>query len=143
MTSSDRLAHQRIIIALRIVCGLMFLPHAWVKWVPPQSALGFFQRVGFPEPFLFMVLVGLMEVLACLGLVFGVMTRWSAWLGALVTMGATGSLLLVGNKNVWFWNMGGVEFPVFWAIVCISLALIHREEQDFPGGVPFGRKADV
>jgi len=140
MTNSNSIAHHKVIIALRVTCGLMFLPHAWVKWVPPQPAHGFFQMVGFPEPFLFMLLVGLMEVLACVGMVAGVMTRWAAWLGALVTVGATGSLLKVGGKHMWFWNMGGVEFPVFWAIVCISLALIYHQERDFPAAMPFGRK---
>jgi putative oxidoreductase len=141
MTHSNSLAHHKAIVALRVACGLLFLPHAWVKWVPPQPAAGFFQTVGFPEPFLFMVLVGLLEVLACAGLVFGVMTRWAAWLGALVTVGAAGSVLKVGaGKSMWFWNMGGVEFPVLWAIVCVSLALIYHQEQDIPASMAFDRK---
>jgi putative oxidoreductase len=139
MTHSDSLAHHKVIVALRVACGLMFLPHAWIKWVPPQP-VGFFQTVGFPEPFLFMLLVGLLEVLACVGLVLGVMTRWAAWLGALVTVGAACSVLKVGGKGMWFWNLGGVEFPVFWAIVCVSLALIYHQERDLPASMTFGRK---
>ena len=30
------------------------------------------------------------------------------------------------NRSVkWLWNLGGTEFPVFWAIACVVVAMLY------------------
>ncbi len=124
---TDKFDITKPINLLRIVCGLLFLPHIASKLLPPHAALGFFNATGFPAPEAFMYLAAAGELTACIGLVFGIRTRWAALLGAAVLSGASVALLIVGAKSMWLWNLGGAEYPVFWAIVCLYIAWTHRE----------------
>jgi putative oxidoreductase len=110
---------------LRVMCGLPFLPHALSKLLPPHPALGFFQTVGFPYPELFMYVAAAAEVVACIGLVLAIQTRWAALLGASVLAVSVGALLKVGSKDMWLWNLGGVEYPVFWCVACLVVAQLY------------------
>src|SRR5207247_6976338 len=62
------------------------------------------------------------EALAAVGLVLGIYTRWTALLGAFVLFVAAAALFKVGGFK-WLWNLGGFEYPVFWALACVAVAL--------------------
>lgn len=108
-------------VLLRILCGLFFIPHIAGKLVPPRPALNFFVAARLPKPVATMYLAAVVETIACIGLLLGIQTRWSALLGAAVLVVATISvhrLQVILDKPKWLWNLGGFEYPVFWALVC-------------------------
>jgi putative oxidoreductase len=115
-------------VLLRLGCGLFFIPHIAGKVLPPRPALNFFQAVRFPLPQAFMVLDALAETVACIGLVLGLYTAWAAWLGALVLLLAAAAvwrLQVILDKPIWLWNIGGMEYPLFWCLACVVVALTH------------------
>jgi tripartite-type tricarboxylate transporter receptor subunit TctC/uncharacterized membrane protein YphA (DoxX/SURF4 family) len=127
-TVSPRFDLSQPLTHLRILCGVMFIPHVAGKVLPPQPALGFFNAGGFPAPELVMYAAAAVELAACLGMVLAVRTRWAALLGALVLAVASVALLKLGNKSLWLWNLGGIEYPVFWAITCLFVAWTHASD---------------
>jgi putative oxidoreductase len=114
---------------LRILTGIMFIPHVLGKVLPPHGALGFFQAVGFPMPASVMALAALVEATVAVCLIAGVVVRPAAFLGAAVLIIASASVLKLGPAGVWLWNFGGVEYPIFWAAVCIFIGLGHNNEK--------------
>ena len=116
------------IVLLRLACGLFFIPHIAGKLLPPRPALNFFKAVRFPAPRFFMYLDAAVETLVCIGLVFGLYTVWAARLGALVLLLAAMAvwrLQVIQGKPKWLWNAGGMEFPLFWCLACLVVALAH------------------
>ena len=116
------------IVLLRLVCGLFFIPHIAGKVLPPRPALNFFKAVRFPAPQAVMYLDAVVETLVCIGLVLGLYTVWAAWLGALVLLLAALAvwrLQAILDKPKWLWNVGGVEYPLFWCLGCVVVALAH------------------
>jgi len=55
-------------------------------------------------------------------LVLGLCTRYAA-LGAAAILGLAVYALQVVKGFGWTWNTGGYEYPVFWAIVCLAIAM--------------------
>jgi len=110
---------------LRIITGAFLLPHAFGKFVggslnPP--ILGFFEKAGFYPAEYWVILAFLAEVICGIALILGICTRFAA-LGAGLTLFIAASALYVVKGFGWFWNLGGFEYPIFWAIVamCISI----------------------
>lgn len=113
-------------VVLRFVCALFFLPHIYFKIVGnPPPALGFFVQAGFRPPALYMKLATVVESIAALGLLFGVYTHWAALLGAATLTVAAVAVCFFNRSVKWLWNLGGMEFPVFWALACIAVALLY------------------
>lgn len=110
---------------LRIICGGFMFPHALSKFVgfsisPPL--LGFFEKAGFHPPEIWIVIAAAAEFACGVALVLGLCTRFAA-LGAAAVLGIAIYALQVVKGFGWTWNTGGYEFPVFWAIVCIAVAI--------------------
>jgi putative oxidoreductase len=61
-------------------------------------------------------------VLVGVFLVLGLCTRFAA-LGAAAILGVAVYALQVVKGFGWTWNTGGYEYPVFWAIVCVAIAI--------------------
>ncbi len=113
-------------VVLRLICALFFLPHIWFKIVGnPPPALGFFVGAGFRPPSLYMRIALVVESVAALGLFFGVYTQWAALLAAASLSVAAVAVCFFNRSVKWLWNLGGMEFPVFWAIACVAVALLH------------------
>ncbi len=111
---------------LRIICGFCLLPHAASKIAAGglnPGTVGFFAEAGFQPAALFVGLALLTEVVCGVALLLGVATRLAALGAALVLLVAAGALLVVTGSFKWLWNTGGVEYPVFWAITCIAVAM--------------------
>jgi putative oxidoreductase len=75
-----------------------------------------------------MYLDAAVETLVCIGLVFGLYTARAAWLGALVLLLAALAvwrLQAILGKPMWRCNAGGVEYPLFWCLACVVVALAH------------------
>jgi len=109
---------------LRVMCGLFFLPHIIAKLA--RLPLGFFQATGLPAPVWVMYGAALVEIVVCIGLVFAVAPSAAAWLGAAYLVCACVALVKVGGQHRWLWNLGGIEYPAFWAAVCVVIAMTYR-----------------
>jgi putative oxidoreductase len=114
------------LVLLRLMCGLFFIPHIMGKLLPPRPALNFFKAAQLPAPAATMYVAAVVETLVCIGLLFGIQTRWAAWIGAAVlavAVWAVWRLQGILAKPKWLWNIGGIEYPLFWMLACVILAL--------------------
>ena len=110
---------------LRIICGAFMFPHALSKFVDGAinpGTLAFFAKAGFAPPAMWLVLAATVEVGTGIALVLGLCTRFAA-LGAAGALAVAVYALHMVNGFKWTWNTGGYEYPVFWGIVCIAVAM--------------------
>ena len=108
---------------LRVSLGVMFLAHGlllkvFIFTVP--GTVQFFQSIGYPALFAYLVILG--EIAGGLALILGVWTRTASLLLVPIMIGAT--LQHLGNG--WLFNVqgGGWEYPVFWTVALIVQALL-------------------
>src|SRR5260370_24742834 len=83
---------------------------------------GFFAKAGFHPPELWVYIAAIAETAAGVALVLGICTRFAA-LGACALLAIAVYSLQVVKGFGWTWNTGGYEYPVFWAIVSLSVAI--------------------
>jgi putative oxidoreductase len=106
---------------LRIACGAFFIPHIYAKFFVP-AALGFFVAAKFRPPALWMYVACVIEVVLAAGLIFDILTTYVAALAAVHLAVAAAAVYRVAEGK-WLWNIGGYEYPVFWAICCLVVAM--------------------
>ena len=110
-------------LLLRISLALMFFAHAYLKIVvfTPAGAAKYFESLGLPGFVAYLTMAA--EVGGGLLLLLGIETRWVALL--LVPL-VLGTIVLVHGKNGWLFTNkdGGWEFPAFWIIGLIVLAML-------------------
>ncbi len=110
---------------VRIVCGLFMLPHFASKFSATGLSTGtvaFFAKAGFHPPELWLLLAAAAELGTGIALVLGLCTRWAALGAAGVMAFAVCALQLVKGFG-WTWNTGGYEYPVFWGLCSLAVAL--------------------
>jgi putative oxidoreductase len=107
---------------LRIMCGVFFIPHIFGKYTEREFTIGFFTKAGLvpPEPFIYVSLA--IETVVATALIFGIMTRYAALLAAVFMLCATAAVYRVSGGR-WFWNLGGYEYTLFWALACVVVAI--------------------
>nr|WP_321484170.1 DoxX family protein [uncultured Cohaesibacter sp.] len=107
---------------LRVSSGALLLAHGLMKififTIP--GTVGFFESLGFPGLFAYLTIFA--EVIGGAALIFGIATRAVAILTLPPLIGA----LYVHAGNGWVFSSegGGWEFPLFWAIANLSIALL-------------------
>lgn len=113
-------------VLLRLICGAFFFPHIYFKIVGnPPPALGFFKAAGFKPAGFFMHVAMIVESVAAVGLLLGIYTQWAALLAA-GSLTVAGIAVCFANRSVkWLWNLNGMEFPIFWALACLAVAMLH------------------
>ena len=107
---------------LRIACGLFLIPHFYLKAsdIPQTVEVYKAWRLHPPKAWIYTGMV--VEVICAIGLVFGIYTRYVAALAAVfLLVAAWACWRFSGGK--WIWNFTGVEYPLFWAICCIVVAM--------------------
>jgi putative oxidoreductase len=110
---------------LRIACGAFMFPHIAGKFANGAfnpGTLGFFAKAGMTPPEFWLGLAALSEFLVGVFLVLGLCTRFAALGGAAVLLMAVYALQVVKGFG-WTWNTGGYEYPVFWAIASVVVAM--------------------
>ena len=111
---------------VRIVCGAFMFPHVAGKFAAgalSAATVGFFAKAGFTPAEAWVYIAAASETLVGIALVLGICTRYAA-IGAAAILGlAVYALQVVKGFSGWTWNRGGYEFPVFWAIMCLAVAL--------------------
>jgi putative oxidoreductase len=111
---------------IRIIAGAFMFPHVAGKFVGGAlnpGTVGFFAKAGFTPPELWVYLAASAETLTGIALVLGLCTRYAALGAAAVLAVAVYALQVVKGFSGWTWNTGGYEYPVFWAIVCLTIAI--------------------
>lgn len=114
---------------LRIACGLFFVPHLWFKLSNLAGAYALFGKMGFPEPAIFVWLAIASESIAAAGLIFNKFVRYTALLGAGALFVAIFGLYNLKGDFFWLWNLGGIEFPIFWGLTCVAVALSNAGQR--------------
>ncbi|MCV9999353.1 DoxX family protein [Pararhizobium sp. YC-54] len=111
------------ILLLRIVTGVALLAHSlylkvFVLTMP--VTVGFVQSLGLPGSMAWLIL--LIEVVAGIMLIIGIKPRIAAFAAAVVLFGATWA----HSGNGWEFSSagGGWEYPFFWSLSLISIALL-------------------
>ena len=113
-------------VLLRVICGLFFFPHIYFKIVGnPPPALGFFLSAGFRPAAVWMRIAMVVELPAAIGLLLGIYTQWAALVAAASLMVAAIAVCFSNRCVKWLWNLNGMEFPVFWALSCVAVAMLH------------------
>ena len=110
---------------LRIMCGAFMFPHVAGKFaggVVSAATVGFFAKAGFHPPELWVYIAACAETACGIALILGICTRFAA-LGAAAVLGIAVYSLQVVKGFGWTWNTGGYEYPVFWAMVSICVAM--------------------
>jgi putative oxidoreductase len=110
-------------LLLRVSLGGLLLAHAGLKFFvfTPAGTEKFFASLGLPGWFGLVVMAG--ETICGLALILGVYARIAAVLMALDLLGA---VFMVHIHNGFFFTDtgGGWEYPGFWAVALIVLALL-------------------
>ena len=109
--------------AVRVVCGLFFLPHTAAKLRNIEHASGFFDKAGLRPPRCFVVLTALLEVTAAFGLVSGLYPRIGATIAAAILLVAACAIARV-HALKWRWQYPGIEYMLFWAIICLCAGFL-------------------
>ncbi len=108
---------------LRVSLGALLLAHGLLLKVFTfglPGTVGFFESLGYPGSFAYLVILG--EIGGGLALILGVWTRWISLLMVPILIGAT----LQHTGNGWLFSAanGGWEFPAFWTVALIVQALL-------------------
>jgi putative oxidoreductase len=130
---------------LRIIAGAFMFPHVAGKFAAgltlKAATVGFFAKAGFAPAEAWVYLAAFSEAFFGVCLILGIFTRYAA-LGAAAVLGiAVYALQVVGGFKGWTWNTGGYEYPVFWAIVCIAIAVeewkafLAKDARSAPAGI--------
>jgi putative oxidoreductase len=110
---------------LRIMCGAFMFPHVAGKFAAGAlsvGTVGFFAKAGFTPPEFWVLLAAAAETAAGIALILGICTRFAALGAAAVLLFAVYALQVVKGFG-WTWNTGGYEYPVFWAVTSIAVAI--------------------
>jgi len=113
---------------VRIAAGAFMFPHMLGKFADLSTltlkapTVAFFEKAGMVPGAFWTYLAAGSELLAGVFLVLGLCTRYAA-LGAAAILGLAVYALQVVKGFGWTWNTGGYEYPVFWAIVCLAIAM--------------------
>ena len=109
--------------AVRLACGVFFLPHTIAKLSNIDRAALLFDKVGLRPPRLFVVLTAVMELIAAFGLVSGLYPRVAAIVAAIVLLGAAYAIARA-HTLMWRWQHPGIEYMLFWAVVCLCVGFL-------------------
>jgi len=115
------------VVVTRLLCGLLYAPHILFKLGNMAGSAAFFGRVlPMGEVMLYLALVA--ETACLVGLTLNVMTKWLGFVSAGIMAIATYATLMTKGMG-WLWNLGGVEYLVFWGVLSVSLA-VHAWKQE-------------
>jgi putative oxidoreductase len=111
--------------AVRVICGAFFLPHTIAKLRNIELASRLFHKVGFRPARFFVVLTSALEVIAAFGLISGFYPRLGALIAAAILLGAAYAVAHA-NSLRWRWQHPGIEYCLFWAVMCLCAGFLPR-----------------
>jgi putative oxidoreductase len=96
-----------------------------VKFQNQDFVKGFMAKVGLNPPIAWLYGAFVVEIIATIGLVFGIYTTYVATLAGVFLVVAAWSSYK-SSEGKWIWNVGGGEYPLFWGICCFVVAMQAR-----------------
>lgn len=93
-------------LILRLIVGIVFIVHGYLKLIDLGGTAGFFGNLGIPAAGFFAILVALVEFLGGIGYVAGLFTRYA---GLLTGIDMLVALILVHARNGFLIASGGYE----------------------------------
>ncbi|MGC1584703.1 MAG: DoxX family protein [Rhodomicrobium sp.] len=129
-------------LLLRVSLGAMFLAHGLLLKVLTftiAGTVGYFQSIGYPGFFAYLVIAG--EIGGGIALILGAYTRIVALLLLPILIGAT--LQHIGNGWLFSGAGGGWEFPVFWIAMLLVQALLGDGAYAWRPAFLLGRAAEA
>ncbi|MCL1076336.1 DoxX family protein [Shewanella dokdonensis] len=118
----DRRTAPYAALLLRVSLGVLFLAHLGLKYFvfTPAGTAQFFSSLGLPGFLAYITMTW--ELLGGLALILGIWPRITALAMVPVMLGAI--VTVHGPAGFWFTNAnGGWEYPAFWIIGLLVLAL--------------------
>lgn len=122
---------------IRFCAGLFLMPHGAQKlfgWFGGDinGTIGFFSKIGLEPAMPLAYLVAIVEFFGGLAVAVGLLTRPAAIASAILLLVAA---FQVHFANGYFWNKGGYEYPLLWAVLMIAIF--------FRGGGPLSIDAKI
>ena len=109
-------------VLLRLLIALFLIPHIIGKVKYKGPVTGFFDTVGFRPAPVFVTLAMIFEIVAAAALILGAFTQIvAALLAVFMFVAAAANHKMCKGK--WLWNIGGSEYPIFWGLAAIIVAL--------------------
>ena len=108
---------------VRFFAGLILAPHGAQKLFSmfggsQEGTIGFLNKVGIAPGETWVIVLGVIELVGGLMIAFGLLTRpWA--LAAAIELFVAAFYVHLGNG--FFWNKGGYEYPLLWAIVFLAI----------------------
>src|SRR5713226_8207447 len=110
-------------LVLRVALGILFLAHGLLKLLvfKPAGAYAYFKSLGLPAWVAYVTIAA--ELAGAAALIVGIMPRYAALV--LIPL-ILGTIVTVHGKNGWMFSNkdGGWEYPAFWAVGLLVLALL-------------------
>ena len=108
---------------IRFFAGLFLMPHGAQKlfgWFGGDinATAGFFSKIGLEPALPLAYLVGTVEFFGGLCIAIGLFTRPVAVAATILLLVAAFQVHL---GNGFFWNKGGFEYPILWAVLMIAI----------------------
>ncbi len=114
-------------VVLRLMCGLFYAPHILFKLGNMAGSAAFFGRVlPYGEVMLYLAIAA--ETACLVGLTLNILVKWLGFVSAGI-MGIAVYATLVTKGAGWLWNLGGVEYLMFWGLASVALA-VHAWKQE-------------
>ncbi len=110
-------------LVLRVSLGVLFIAHGLLLKVftfTIPGTVGFFESIGYPGFFAYLVILG--EIGGGLALILGVKTRIISLMLLPILLGATAQHL--GNGWLFSAPNGGWEFPALWTVLLFVQAML-------------------
>jgi putative oxidoreductase len=108
---------------IRFLCGAFLLPHTVAKLRNIDKAAEFFEKIHFRPGRFFVIFTAAMEAVAAVGLIFNLYPRIGAVIAATILFVAAWAQAHV-NGFAWRWQFLGVEYMLFWALVCLAVGFL-------------------
>ena len=108
---------------LRVSLGILFLAHVALKifvfTVP--GFVGYFASLGLPAIMAYATIA--LELLGGIALILGI---YAPWVAIPLALEMLGTIIMVHGHNGWLFTNpgGGWEYPAFWTISLIAVALL-------------------
>jgi len=107
---------------LRIICGLFLIPHMYTKASNLAGTYEIYRAWRLYPPKAWVHACIAVEFLGSIGLVFAIYTRYvAAFVAVFMFVASWAARRHSGGK--WLWFAGGYEYPLFWAICCVIVAM--------------------
>jgi putative oxidoreductase len=115
------------LVVVRMMCGLLYIPHVMFKLQGFEGSIAAFAKMGFEPALPWLLLAIATETLCAVGLTLNMYVQFTGLMSAgVMALAVYGTFATKGVH--WMWNFGGVEYLAFWGITSFMLAVAAWKE---------------